>query len=438
MIGISSLAILDKKGKSILMRNYRKDVPSNYLDLLNQKLLEFDADNSPPLIVLEDMAFFFIRYENVTLVAMTRDDSNALIGFTFLEAFQNLLIECFTNLEADVVRENSILIYELMDEIMDNGYPQVTDFKLLKKYITSSASILKNDSKKKQREKERELANAVASSIPWRSGNYKYSKNETYLDVIEKINMIITPSGQVLKSEVEGVLHMNCRLSGTPELILGLNDKKFLEINKPNSNKKSIEIQDLKFHQCVRLARFENDRTISFVPPDGEFDLINYRMECPFKGLFSAEIHFEKQTETKLHFIVKAKTHYKQKVVANFVEFWVPVPTEAQNIKTTASLGSAKYLPENDVISWKISSLSGKKDISLDVKLDIPSLSSKTASFKNQPIRVFFEIPYYTLSGLNVKYLHIKETSNYHALSWVRYIAKQGDFTIRTNQTVVK
>ena len=33
------------------------------------------------------------------------------------------------------------------------------------------------------------------------------------------------------------------------------------------------------FHnRCVRLARFENDRTISFIPPDGAFDLMTYRL----------------------------------------------------------------------------------------------------------------------------------------------------------------
>lgn len=37
---------------------------------------------------------------------------------------------------------------------------------------------------------------------------------------------------------------------------------------------KSVEMEDIKFHQCVRLARFENDRTISFIPPDGAFDLM--------------------------------------------------------------------------------------------------------------------------------------------------------------------
>ena len=40
----------------------------------------------------------------------------------------------------------------------------------------------------------------------------------------------------------------------------------------------TVELEDVKFHQCVRLARFENDRTISFIPPDGAFDLMTYRL----------------------------------------------------------------------------------------------------------------------------------------------------------------
>ena len=37
---------------------------------------------------------------------------------------------------------------------------------------------------------------------------------------------------------------------------------------------KAVDLEDMKFHQCVRLARFEKDRTISFIPPDGAFDLM--------------------------------------------------------------------------------------------------------------------------------------------------------------------
>ena len=45
--------------------------------------------------------------------------------------------------------------------------------------------------------------------------------------------------------------------------------------NQGRSTKnKSVDLEDIKFHQCVRLTRFDNDRTISFIPPDGNFDLM--------------------------------------------------------------------------------------------------------------------------------------------------------------------
>ena len=48
-------------------------------------------------------------------------------------------------------------------------------------------------------------------------------------------------------------------------------------------------MEDVKFHQCVRLSRFENDRTISFIPPDGEFELMSYRLSTPVKPLVWVE-----------------------------------------------------------------------------------------------------------------------------------------------------
>lgn len=41
---------------------------------------------------------------------------------------------------------------------------------------------------------------------------------------------------------------------------------------------KTVSMEDVKFHQCVRLSRFESDRTISFIPPDGESELMSYRI----------------------------------------------------------------------------------------------------------------------------------------------------------------
>ena len=45
----------------------------------------------------------------------------------------------------------------------------------------------------------------------------------------------------------------------------------------------------MTFHQCVNLGRFNTEKVVSFVPPDGEFDLMKYRCQegisLPFRVL---------------------------------------------------------------------------------------------------------------------------------------------------------
>ena len=50
-----------------------------------------------------------------------------------------------------------------------------------------------------------------------------------------------------------------------------------------------LRLQDVTFHQCVNLGRFNTEKVVSFVPPDGEFDLMKYRCQegisLPFRVL---------------------------------------------------------------------------------------------------------------------------------------------------------
>lgn len=39
-------------------------------------------------------------------------------------------------------------------------------------------------------------------------------------------------------------------------------------------------MDDVSLHPCVRLKRWENERILSFVPPDGSFCLMTYHVGC--------------------------------------------------------------------------------------------------------------------------------------------------------------
>ena len=61
-------------------------------------------------------------------------------------------------------------------------------------------------------------------------------------------------------------------------------------------------LQDIKFHQCVRLTRFESDRTISFIPPDGEFELMSYRLNTTVKPLIWVETVIEMRGRSRVEY----------------------------------------------------------------------------------------------------------------------------------------
>lgn len=72
------------------------------------------------------------------------------------------------------------------------------------------------------------------------------------------------------------------------------------------------------------------------------------------------------------------------------------------------------------------------KEYLMRAHFGLPSVECEDTEGK-PPIQVKFEIPYFTTSGIQVRYLKIIEKSGYQALPWVRYITQNGDYQLRTN-----
>jgi AP-1 complex subunit mu len=84
--------------------------------------------------------------------------------------------------------------------------------------------------------------------VSWRTDGIKHTKNEIFLDVIEKLNILVSSNGNVLRSEILGTVKMRSSLSGMPELKLGLNDKTLFEMTGKQTRSKLIDLEDIKFH----------------------------------------------------------------------------------------------------------------------------------------------------------------------------------------------
>lgn len=452
----SAVYILDVKGKVLVSRSYRGDVDdlaSGIIDRFMPALLEREEENNlTPIIEIENpsaaaasqkqsssapVTFCYVKHNSLYLVATTcKRDAPVTLIFQFLHRLVAIFRDYFKTLEEESIRDNFVLIYELLDEVCDYGFPQTTETKILQEFITQESSKL---------EAAPRPPTAVTNAVSWRSDGIRYRKNEVFLDVIESVNLLAASSGTVLRSEIVGSVKMRTFLSGMPELRLGLNDKIVFEsAGRTGPKNKAVELEDVKFHQCVRLSRFEADRTISFIPPDGEFELMSYRLNTTsqVKPLIWIESVIEKFSHSRVEYMIKARSQFKRRSTANNVEIEFPVPSDADTPHFRCDQGSAKYVPETDSVVWHMRSFpGGGREYLMRAHFKLPSVDSDEHSAKTtlqqppdlrRPISVRFEIPYFTVSGLQVRYLKIIEKSGYQALPWVRYITQNGDYQLRT------
>ncbi|KAG9398405.1 AP-1 complex subunit mu-1 [Aphanomyces cochlioides] len=426
---LSAVFITDLKGKIIISRNYRGDIPMSVAEKFTQYVTEKDDSEQRPVFTNEDsgITFVYIKFNNLYLMTVTKVNSNVALMLMYLNRICQVFQDYFGELEEESIRDNFVIIFELLDETIDHGYPQTTEARILREYITQEGYRMESAPRP---------PTALTNAVSWRSEGIKHRKNEIFLDVVEKLNLLVASNGTVLHSEILGAVKMKSFLSGMPELKLGLNDKMLFEATgrSTSSKGKAVEMEDIKFHQCVRLARFETDRTISFIPPDGEFDLMTYRLTTHVKPLIWVEAVVEPHSRSRIEYMVKTKSQFKSRSIANNVEIVIPVPPDVDSPSFKCSIGSVTYVPDRDAIVWTIKQFNGSREYLMRAHFGLPSISNSNTATNDDwkaPIQVKFEIPYFTVSGIQVRYLKIIEKSGYQALPWVRYITQNGDYQLR-------
>lgn len=433
----SAVFILDMKGKVVICRNYRGDVPLAAADKFIDHVVDEEETNIKPVFQDGSVLYIFVKYANLYFLAVTQRNINVAMVVMFLQRLVETLKSFLGALEEETIRDNFTSVYELLDEMMDHGYPQTCEAEVLRATITQQSNQLFGEAKVK-------ALPPPTGAVSWRQDGIKYKTNQVFLDVVEQVNLLVASNGVTLSSEIVGAILLKCELSGMPDCKLGLNDRLVFEKMEGGSGfdasrARSVDMEDIRFHQCVRLAKFDTDRTINFIPPDGQFELMSYRVsKSTLKPLIWVESSIEKHSGSRVELSVKLTTHYRAKSVASFVEVTIPVPPDADSPVFDTPVGACKYAPEKDAIIWTMKQLYGGRQYILKAELGLPSVQSDAERDARPPISVRFEVPYYTVSGIQVRYLKIQEKSNYNALPWVRYLTKSGDYQIRQGDGAVK
>ncbi|EPS61419.1 clathrin adaptor complexes medium subunit family protein, partial [Genlisea aurea] len=237
----------------------------------DQILSQGDSLKLAPVITSPTHYLFQVVRDGIIFLACTQVEMPPLMAieasllWLFLCRVANVVKEYLDGLNEDLIKDNFVIVYELLDEMIDNGFPLTTEPSILREMIappnlvgkvlsviTGSTSNVSST-----------LPGAASSCAPWRKPDVKHSSNEIYVNLVEEMDATINREGVLVKCEIYGEVQVDSRLSGLPDLTLSFSNPSILN--------------DARFHPCLRLRPWESDQILSFVPPDGQFSLMSYR-----------------------------------------------------------------------------------------------------------------------------------------------------------------
>ncbi|KAJ3311018.1 AP-3 complex subunit mu-2 [Boothiomyces sp. JEL0838] len=272
---IDSLYILDQKRTIIIEKHYKK--PQIASNLIHRLI------NSDFIVKTGNCVLMTVPVNNLLFVSLVSSEAPPLGVFYFTEQLLQLFKDYFTDINDQILKDNFDIVYQILQEIIDNGEPYITEPCLLKQLVPPPSLLTRVINTIYQ---EKAPTSAV-STISWRQLGVKYAHNEIFFDIIEELDVI-------MDKNVFGQVECLCRLSGMPELILhttGLKDS-------------------ISFHKSIDTEKFNQGKGITFIPPDGSFQLLNYTMDINQNQIpFTIRANLIKSSNSKLEVSVNTKNH---------------------------------------------------------------------------------------------------------------------------------
>ncbi|KAG2383683.1 hypothetical protein C9374_004354 [Naegleria lovaniensis] len=424
---MKSFFILDKLGEIIIERHFLGNVSRSVAEQFYTEIMKEQhkggVSNVSPIISTSKYYVVHVFRNSLYFLGVVDKEYQPLMIIEMLHRIVDTLEIYIEKVNEQNLKNNFVVVYQLLDEMVDGGFPITTEISLLKDLVRQPASIAKQLTAELGKGNSVGISGHNKALVPWRKGGIKYMNNEVYFDVVETLNVIVDVNGGSAVSEVYGIIKSSCKLSGMPDLLLQFND--------PNI------IEDISFHPCVRYARFEQDKSISFIPPDGDYELLCYRMSnLPMLPIYCRpQITFYRGGANVNVMLNLRHTHNKS---LDNVKVLIPIPpTDAQQL--TTSVGSIHYDANSQSLIWNIGKLSPQTQQS---KAPTPSLSGKVTfplmSGKSEheihycpAVQVQFELDGVSMSGLKVDSVQLRN-ENYKPFKGVRYLTTSGRYEIRT------
>ncbi|TRY63168.1 hypothetical protein TCAL_10820 [Tigriopus californicus] len=415
---IHSLFVINSSGDVFMEKHWKAVIPRSVCDYFFEAQNKASSmDDVPPVIETPHHYLISIYRCNIFFVAVCKSEVPPLFVIEFLHRVVDTFRDYFNDCSETIIKENYVVVYELLDEMLDNGFPLATESNILKELI-KPPNILRTvvNSVTGKSNVSETLPTGQLSNVPWRRSGVKYTNNEAYFDVIEEVDAIIDTSGGMVSAEIHGYIDCVVKLTGMPDLTMSFMNPRMFD--------------DTSFHPCVRFKRWEAEKILSFIPPDGSFRLMSYLIGSQNAVAIPVyarhNLYFSPAGHGKLDLTLGPKQTMGRQLENVKVE--IPMPKVVLNCTLTSSQGKYAFDPVSKVLNWDVGKIDPQKLPNIRGTINIQN--GATAPESNPTLNVSFTITQMAVSGLKVSRLDLYG-EKYKPFKGVKYITKAGRFQIR-------
>lgn len=452
---IDSLFIIAGTGNFVVERHFRGTTPRITCEPFMEKFRSCERKEEVPAVICGNRrhVLMHIQREKMAFLAVVTQEEPPLAVFELLDRVYTVLARYLGGeVSEDTLRQNFSTVYLLLDEMIDSGLPFTTELNSLESIIAppsaigkvvqavsgSSTQVLSDvppDAKGQTSGAMQTLTTALGAGghtviggasgeVWWRRQNVVYASNEVYVDIVESVDCIVNGNGAMIAGGINGDILVNSKLSGLPEALLTLRNPSML--------------QNVSFHPCVRLHRYERDRALSFIPPDGEFTLASYwvpdtTLNLPFHFAVSVTYHAEHakikiEANPKLSITMQHKQMLIDKFCVN-----VRMPHSITSANLACQGGNIRFEEESKVVVWHIGKLAGqenKAEGTLNYATDPKDGSPIIPAEEKATAQLAFVIKGWAISGIRLDACDVSGTS-YSPYKASRYTTTSGKMDFR-------
>ena len=220
-MSISQLFILSRRGDSIIYRDFRRDIKkSNDIFFHNVNFIK-EEEIAPPLFNIDGINFIFVKTDDLYIVISTLDNASPNYYLEVLDRIIKVINDHIGLLNEETIRKNFVLIYEIINEMIDFSYPQLSENEQVKEFVFTEPIV---ELKNLNRFKEIFNSNIKSNEGAKRSITDKNNTNEIYVDIIEKITCLFNKNGSIISGGIDGCIKMKSYLKNSPEMKIVLAD----------------------------------------------------------------------------------------------------------------------------------------------------------------------------------------------------------------------